>query len=202
MAARKRPRRRAHSAHRPCGPRAGSAALPRSRPGHCARPGRVPSRLERRSDPGLPARGAPALRTGRGRLALVVLRRAFDRRDPALAPLDPDLVHGLQLEGRLIETSEADLDVRAVGVGCVNEPRPTAGAEAATVVARNLAAQLKCLDRPVRIHGERTAGLLSAIRAVATPDMYRVTANAVADRSAQTSAGAYSCLHARRCYDR
>ena len=30
--------------------------------------------------------------------------------------------------------------------------------------------------------------------------MHRVTANAVADRPAETSAGAYSCLHARRCY--
>ena len=38
------------------------------------------------------------------------------------------------------------------------------------------------------------------MRAVATPDMHRVTANAVADRAAKTSAGAYSWLHARRCY--
>ena len=30
--------------------------------------------------------------------------------------------------------------------------------------------------------------------------MHRVTANAVADRPAETSAGAYSCLHVRRCY--
>jgi hypothetical protein len=35
---------------------------------------------------------------------------------------------------------------------------------------------------------------------VATPDMHRITANAVADRSAETSAGSYTCLHARRCY--
>jgi hypothetical protein len=35
---------------------------------------------------------------------------------------------------------------------------------------------------------------------MATHDMHRVTANAVADRPAETSAGAYSCLHARRCY--
>jgi len=52
----------------------------------------------------------------------------------------------------------------------------------------------------VRIHSERTARLLSAIRAVAAPDMHRFTTNAVADRPAETSAGAYSCLHARRCY--
>jgi hypothetical protein len=34
---------------------------------------------------------------------------------------------------------------------------------------------------------------------VAPHDMHRVTANAVADRAAETSAGAYCCLHARRC---
>jgi hypothetical protein len=33
---------------------------------------------------------------------------------------------------------------------------------------------------------------------VAPPDMHRVTANAVADRPAETSAGAHSCLHAAR----
>src|SRR5215208_3028408 len=132
--------------------------------------------------------------------ALRVLRCAVDRRYPALAPLHPDLVFGLQLEGRLIQTSDPNLDVRVAGIGRVKEPRPTAGAEAATVIARDLAAHLKRLDGPVRIHGERTARLLSAIRAVAAPDMHRVTANAVADRPAETSAGAYSCLHARRCY--
>jgi len=31
--------------------------------------------------------------------------------------------------------------------------------------------------------------------------MYRVTANAVADRPAETSASAYSCLHECRCYE-
>ena len=45
-----------------------------------------------------------------GLLVLVVLRCAFDRRDPALAPLHPDLVFGLQLEGRLIQTSDPNLD--------------------------------------------------------------------------------------------
>jgi hypothetical protein len=30
--------------------------------------------------------------------------------------------------------------------------------------------------------------------------MHRVTANAVADRPAETSAGTYSCLHVCRCY--
>jgi len=132
--------------------------------------------------------------------SLVVLRCALDRRYPALAPLHPDLVYGLQLEGRLIQTSDPNLDVRVVGVGSVEEPRATAGAKAATVIARDFAAQLERLDGPMRIHGERAAGLLSAVRAVAAPDMHRVTANAVADRSAETSAGAYSYHHARRCY--
>src|SRR5258708_2403364 len=135
-----------------------------------------------------------------GLLLLVVLHGALDRRYPALASLHPDLVFGLQLERRFIQTSDPNLDECVVGVGGVKEPRPTAGAEAATVIARDLAAQLKRLDGPQRIHGERTARLLSAIRAVAAPDMDRVTANAVAARPAETSAGAYSCLHARRCY--
>src|SRR6266566_7103866 len=69
------------------------------------------------------------------RCALVVLRCALDRRDPALAPLHPGLGFGLQLEGRLIKASDPNLHERVVGVGCVKEPRPTAGAEAATVIA-------------------------------------------------------------------
>ena|SRR2546423_2728577 len=74
-------------------------------------------------------------RRASGLLALVVLRCALDRRYPALAPLYPDLGFGLQLEGRLIQTSDPNLDERVAGVGCVKEPRPTAGAEAATVIA-------------------------------------------------------------------
>src|SRR5512133_20462 len=101
-------------------------------------------------------------RRASGLLALVALRCAFDRRYPALAPLHPDLVFGLQLEGRLIQTSEPNLDERVVGIGCVKEPRPTAGAEAATVIARDLAAHLKRVDGPLRIDGERAARLLSA----------------------------------------
>jgi hypothetical protein len=161
----------------------------------------VPDRPTRRvlRSPEIGYRHGAAAPSG-GLLLLVVLSCALDRRYPALAPLHPDLVFGLQLEGRVIQTSDPNLDERVVGVGCVKEPRPTAGAEAATVIARDLAAQLKRFDGPVRIHTERTARLLSAIRAVATPDMHRVTANAVADRPAETSAGAYSCLHARRYY--
>jgi hypothetical protein len=45
------------------------------------------------------------------------------------------------------------------------------------------------------IHDERAPGLLSAIPAMATPDVYRVTAHAVADRPAEASAGAHSRLH-------
>src|SRR5262245_12708323 len=137
-----------------------------------------------------------------GQGALGVLRCALDRRYPALAPLHPDLVFGHQLEGRLIQTSDPNLDEPVPGAGCVKEPRPAAGAEGTSVVARDLAAHLKRLDRPVGIHRECTAELLSAVRAVATPDMHGVTANAVADCAAETSADAYSCLHARRCYAR
>jgi len=79
------------------------------------------------------ARHQRALTRASGLLLLVVLRRALDRRYPALSPLHPDLVFGLQLEGRLIQTSNPDLDESVVGVGCVEEPRPTAGAEATTV---------------------------------------------------------------------
>src|SRR5437016_14590589 len=74
-------------------------------------------------------------RRASGLLVLVVLRCALDRRYPALAPLHPDLGFGLQLEGGVIQTSDPNLDERVVGVGCVKEPRPTAGAEAATVIA-------------------------------------------------------------------
>jgi hypothetical protein len=135
-------------------------------------------------------------------LVLLVLRCSFDRRYPALTPLHPDLGSGLQLEGCLIQASDPNLDERVAGVSCVEQPRPTAGAEAATVVARDLAGQLKRFDGPVRIHTERAAGLLSAIHAVAAADIHWVAANAVADRSAKTSARAYSCLHEPRCYAR
>src|SRR4030095_12636505 len=107
----------------------------------------------------------------------------------------PDLVLGFQLEGRVVQASDPNLDERAAGVGCVKKPRPTVGAEAAVVGGRDLAAHLERLGGPQRIHTERTAGLLSAIRAVAAPDMHRLTANAVTDGSAETSAGAYSWLH-------
>src|SRR5262249_6615659 len=50
---------------------------------------------------------------------LVVLRCALDRRKPALAPLHPDLRLGLQLEGRLVQASEANLDELVAEVGGV-----------------------------------------------------------------------------------
>src|SRR5262245_58946436 len=105
------------------------------------------------------------------RCALVVLCCALDRRDPTLAPLHPDLAHGLQLEGRLVQASDPNLDDPVVGGGRVDEPGATARAEAATVEARDLAAQLERLDGPVREHREGAAGLLSAARAVAAPDV-------------------------------
>jgi hypothetical protein len=44
-----------------------------------------------------------------------VLRCPLDRQEPALAPLHPDLGFRLQFEGRLIQTSEPNLDERVVG---------------------------------------------------------------------------------------
>jgi hypothetical protein len=46
---------------------------------------------------------------------LIVLGCPLDRREPALAPLHPDLGFRLQFEGRLIQTSEPNLDERVVG---------------------------------------------------------------------------------------
>jgi hypothetical protein len=125
----------------------------------------------------------------------VVLRCPLDRRKPALTPLHPDLGYRLQFEGRLIQTSEANLDELVIGTDWIKQSRPTVGAEAATGIARDLAAHLERLDRPMPIQDERAPGLLSAIRAVAAPDVYRITAHAVADRAAEASARAYSRLH-------
>jgi hypothetical protein len=125
----------------------------------------------------------------------VVLRCPLDRQEPALAPLHPDLGFRLQFEGRLIQTSEPDLDERVAGTDWIKESRPTERAEAAPTIARDLTAYLKRLDGPVPIHDERAPRLLPAIRAVAAPDVYRVTAHAVADRPAEASAGAYFRLH-------
>jgi len=46
---------------------------------------------------------------------LVVLGCPLDRQEPALAPLYPDLGFRFQFEGRLIQTSEPNLDERVVG---------------------------------------------------------------------------------------
>jgi len=129
-----------------------------------------------------------------GRLLLVVLLGTLDRRYPALAPLHPDLLFGLQLERSVIETSQPNLDMHAPGG--VEDPRATAGTEAATVIARDVAAHLKRIDGPPRVHRERAARLLPTTRAVATDDVQGLTANGVADCPAETSAGTYSGFHA------
>ena len=126
---------------------------------------------------------------------LVVLRCPLDRQEPALAPLHPDLGFRLEFEGRLIQASEPNLDERVTGTDWIKQSRPTERAEAASTVARDLTGQFERLDGPMPIHDERAPRLLSAIRAVAAPDVYRFTAHAVADRPAEASAGAYSRLH-------
>jgi len=126
----------------------------------------------------------------------VVLRCPLDRQEPALPPLYPDLGFRLQFEGRLIQASKPNLDERVTGIDWIKQSRPTESAEATSVIARDLTTHLKHLDRPLPIHSERAPRLLSAIRAVAAPDVHRVTAHAVADRPAEASAGAYSRLHA------
>src|SRR5438309_5757335 len=50
------------------------------------------------------------------RSIFVVLRCPLDRQEPALAPLYPDLGLRLQFEGRLIQTSEPNLDQRVTGI--------------------------------------------------------------------------------------
>jgi hypothetical protein len=127
---------------------------------------------------------------------LVVLRCPLDGWEPALAPLYPDLGFRLQFEGRLVQTSKPNLDERVTGIDWIKQSRPTESAEATAFIARDLTTHLKRLDRPLPIHGERASRLLSAIRAMAAPDVHRVTAHAVADSPAEASAGAYSRLHA------
>jgi hypothetical protein len=51
----------------------------------------------------------------------VVLRCPLDRQEPALAPLHPDLGFRLQFEGRLIQTSEPDLDQRVTGTNWIKQ---------------------------------------------------------------------------------
>ena len=125
----------------------------------------------------------------------VVLRCPLDRQEPALAPLDPDLGFRRQFKRRPIQASEPNLDERVTGTDWIKQSRPTERAEATSTVARDLTAHLKRLEGPMPIHDERAPRLLSAIRAVAAPDVYRVTAHAVADRPAEASSGAYSRLH-------
>jgi len=128
---------------------------------------------------------------------LVVLCCSLDRLEPALATLHPDLGFRLQLEGRVVQGSEPNLDERLTGTDRIEQSRPAAGAEAATVIARDLTGDLERLDGPLSVDGEGAAGLLSAVRAVAATDVHRLTAHAVADRAAETAAGAYSRLHTK-----
>ena len=51
----------------------------------------------------------------------VVLRCPLDRQEPAFAPLHPDLGFRLQFEGRLIQTSEPDLDQRVTGTNWIKQ---------------------------------------------------------------------------------
>jgi hypothetical protein len=76
---------------------------------NCLRPGQR-SELSPEIDTAMALR-----RRASGLLALVVLRCTLDRRYPALAPLHPNLGFGLQLEGRLIQTSDPNLDEGSPG---------------------------------------------------------------------------------------
>jgi hypothetical protein len=49
----------------------------------------------------------------------------------------------------------------------------------------------------MRVDGERAPGLLPATRTVATPNQHRFIANAVADCTAETAAGADARGHAQ-----
>jgi endonuclease YncB( thermonuclease family) len=65
----------------------------------------------------------------------VVLRCPLDWQEPALAPLHPDLGLRLQLEGRLVQTAEPNLDERLPGTDWLEQSRTTERAEATSTVA-------------------------------------------------------------------
>src|SRR3954453_16806797 len=79
---------------------------------------------------------------------LVVLRRVLDRRQPRLAPLRPDLGFGLQIERRVVERPDPDLDERVAGIRGVENTRAATRTESAAVVVRDLAAELERFDGP------------------------------------------------------
>src|SRR5687767_13631126 len=96
---------------------------------------------------------------------------------------------GARALGCLCRASRSRRDARPATSACRSSnlllvARVAGIVDRSRLLLRDLAAHLKRLDGPIRIHTERTARLLSATRAVATPDMHRVTANAVADRPA------------------
>ena len=98
-------------------------ALTRSRP--------TRARQERSASPGPVFRNdARALGT-----IFVVLRCPLDRQEPALAPLHPDLGFRLQFEGRLIQTSEPNLDERVTVTDWIKQSRPTERAETTSTIA-------------------------------------------------------------------
>ena len=53
-----------------------------------------------------------------------MLRSPLDRQKPALAPLHPDLGFRLQIEGRLIQTSEPNLDEHVTGTDWIKQGGP------------------------------------------------------------------------------
>src|SRR5581483_409441 len=131
----------------------------------------------------------------RGGLAavLVVLRGAVDRRQPRLAPLDPDLGLRPHLERRVVERAELELDaLRIEG----EEPAAAARAEAVVLVRRVLALELERVERPLAVDRVRAPRPLSAVGAVAAADVGRLAAHAVADGAAEAAALANLLLRA------
>lgn len=120
--------------------------------------------------------------------ALLVLGSAFDRVEPRLAPLDPKLGFGDELERSVVERAQVDLDG-----GVFDDPDAGAarGAEAVAVEGRELALDFKRLTRPVTVDRERAPGTLAAVGAVAAADVHRLTVDPVVDCTAEATARAH-----------
>src|SRR5690349_11642564 len=114
--------------------------------------------------------------------ALAMLRRAAHGREPRLPPLHPDLRLRREVERGVVERAEANLHGVLVQV---RDPRPAARAEAPAVVRRELAGQLECRCRPLRVDAEGAARLLAAVGAVAAADVARLASDAVPNGPAQ-----------------
>jgi hypothetical protein len=118
---------------------------------------RVPDRHERNGQRRVAIRGRRACRILDVLVAtddFVVLRCPLDRQEPTLAPLHPDLGFRLHFEGRLIQTSEPNLDERVTGPDSIKQSRNASTGH-------------------YPLHNERAPRLPSAIRAVAAPDVNR-----------------------------